>query len=111
MNPIPGDGFFPPVEAPQGATFAVVFMRVTNFGGEPADVGTFSFTLRDSQGRAFTMEYPEFMSAQLAAESAYGRGGVYDTIMPGITLDLVFVFLVPVDASGFVAERCPPDRC
>jgi hypothetical protein len=111
VNPIPGRDFFAPVQAPQGATFAVVFMTVTNFGNEGADVSIFSFTLRDSRGRVFTMDYPESMEASLTAEYTFGRGGLGDTIMPGITLDLVFVFLVPLDASGFIAERCAPEGC
>lgn len=111
MNPIPGGDLLDPVQAPQGATFAVLFMTVTNFGSQGAHVWSFSFRLRDSQSRVFTMDYPESMEASLAAKYAFGRVGLYETIMPGITLDMVFVFLVPLDASGLTAERCAVDGC
>ena len=111
MTTIPGSAFYDPVTAPTGGKFAVVFMTVTNFGSVPDDVGIFSFRLRDSQSRIFTMDFPEFIEAQLTAEAYFGLKGVYDTVMPGITQDSVFVFLTPVDAAGLVAERCPTNGC
>jgi len=105
MDSIPGDDF-QPATPPEGGQFAVVLMNVTNIGSQPASVGTLSFRLRDSQGRLFTMEFSESISAGMTAEAYFDRYGLYETVMPGITLDMVFVFLVPTGTTGLVAERC-----
>jgi hypothetical protein len=111
MDSIPGGEFYPAVIPPEGGEFAVALMAVTNIGSEGADVSSFSFRLRDDQGRLFTMDFAEAFSAQWAAETYFDRLGIYDTIMPGITLDMVFVFLVPDGTTGLVAERCPDSGC
>jgi hypothetical protein len=104
---IPGSGFYDPLDAPAGATFLLVYMTVENIGTSPDDVGIFSFRLRDSISRGFTMDFPDGTTAQLTAESYTGRKGTYDTIQPGATDYFVFVFLVPNGASGLTGERCP----
>ena len=111
MDSIPGGDFYPAATPPEGGEFAVVLIAVTNIGNEGADVGSFSFRFRDDQERLFTMDFAEAFSAQLAAETYFDRLGIYDTIMPGITLDMVFVFLVPDGTTGLVAERCPDSGC
>ena len=111
VDTIPGSGFFEPVSAPAGASFAIVSMAVRNFGVVPDDVGTASFRLRDNQGRAFDMDFHEWITAQLTAEDYYGGTGAYVTIQPGLSKDGLFVFLVPSNASGLSAERCPSDGC
>lgn len=111
MDSIPATDFLPGASPPQGAQFAVVLMSVTNIGAEPAAVGSLSFRLRDADGRVFTLDYPELISAQFAAEEYFERAGLYDTVMPGITLDMVFVFLVPTGATGLAPERCPDTGC
>jgi hypothetical protein len=111
MDSIPGGDLWSTVTPPTGGQFAVVLMRVTNMGNEGASVGSFSFRLRDGQGRLFTMDFSEAWSADWAAEAYFDRHGLYETVMPGITLDMVFVFLVPEDTTGLVAERCPDSGC
>jgi hypothetical protein len=103
MDSIP----YPTVTPPAGGQFAVVLMTVTNIGSQAADVGSYSFRLRDDQGRAFALlEFIELLNAQNAAELYFDRAGVFDIIMPGTTLEMVFVFLVPEGTTGLVAERC-----
>ncbi|MDP2949074.1 MAG: hypothetical protein Q8P22_06010 [Chloroflexota bacterium] len=113
MDSIPKMGYHEGVTAPAGSIFAVVLMRVENIGTEPDDVGSYSFRLRDSLGRHFTLSYdePDSLNVQWAAEDYFQRIGVYDDIQPGITRDMVFGFLVPTAVSGLVAERCPTDGC
>jgi hypothetical protein len=111
MESIPATDFYPSTAPPPGGEFAVVLMTVTNTGSEPADVGTLSFRLRDSQERVFTMDFPEWLSAQSAAEMYFVRAGAYDTVMPDITLEMVFVFLTPKGATGLAAEACPASGC
>lgn len=109
MDSIPGAGFYTgTVTPPVGGQFAVVLMTVTNIGSEAVYVGSFSFTLRDDQDRVFTLELTGPME-QNAAEAYFDRAGIYDIIMPGITLDMVFVFLVPEGTTGLVAERYATD--
>jgi hypothetical protein len=86
-------------------------MTVTNFGSVPDDVGSYSFRLRDDEARVFTMEFPDSLFAQLGAEAHFGLNGTYDTLQPGLTDDMVFVFLAPADATGLIAERCPVGGC
>jgi hypothetical protein len=106
MEWIPDAGFDGTVTPPVGGQFAVVLMTVTNIGSRAADVDCFS--LRDDQDRVFIlMGSAEEIEAQYAAEAYFARPGPFDIIMPGITLDMVFVFLVPEGAAGLVAERCP----
>jgi hypothetical protein len=111
MDSIPGGDSQPPPPAtpPEGGQFAVVLMSVTNIGSEAASVGTSSFRLRDSQERSFTMEFSESVWAGMTAETYFDRDGLYETVMPGITLDMVFVFLVPTGTTGLGAERCDAD--
>ena len=105
MDSIP-DPYFS-VTPPAGGQFAVVLMRVTNIGSDAAGVRSLSFRLRDDQDRVFGLaEFAEVLNAQSAAEAYFDRHGLYDTVMPGITLDMVFVFLVPTGTTGLVAERC-----
>jgi hypothetical protein len=111
MNSIPSADYLPEVTPPAGGQFAVVLASVSNTGNEGASVGSFSFRLRDAQSRLFTMDFAESASAQATAEAYFDRFGQYDTIMPGITLDMVFVFLVPTGTTGLVAERCPDSGC
>jgi len=112
MDSIPGGYFGPDATPPEGAQFAVVLMTVTNTGTDPAAVGSMSFRLRDTQGRIFTMGgFSEEFTGALAAEAYFDRHGLYDTIMPGITLEMVFVFLVPQGTTGLIAERCPSNGC
>ncbi|KPJ49895.1 MAG: hypothetical protein AMJ38_02650, partial [Dehalococcoidia bacterium DG_22] len=80
MDSIPGQDFYPGATPPAGGQFAVVLMKVTNIGSEGASVGTFGFRLRDDQGRLFTMDFSEAMSAALAAEAYFDRQGLYDTV-------------------------------
>ncbi len=86
-------------------------MTVHMFGSSPDDVGIYSFRLRDAVARIFTMDFPDETTAQLTAESYYARQGTYDTVQPGITAQMVFVFLVPSDVSGLSAERCATNGC
>jgi hypothetical protein len=95
------------VTAPNGSKFAVVLMTVHNFSLNPEYVGGFSFGLQDNQQRLFSFDFDEQFEAQNAAETYYGREGLYDTIQPGLTVDMVFVFLVPNDAQGLTPVRCP----
>jgi hypothetical protein len=107
MSTIPGGGFGD-ATAPPGGTFAVVFMTVTNTSSKAHNIGIFSFRLRDAQDRIFTMDfftYPELLSAQITAEDHFGLRGLYATIFPGLTENLVFVLLVPADTTGLAAER------
>jgi hypothetical protein len=113
MDSIPKTGYHEGVTAPAGSTFALVLMTVQNIGNEPAYVSSFSFRLRDSIGRHFTLSYdqPDMLEVQWAAQDYFQRIGVYDDIQPGITKKMVFGFLVPTGVSGLVAERCPTDGC
>ena len=113
MDSIPKTGYHEGVTAPAGSTFAVVLMKVENIGTDPAYVGSYSFRLRDSLGRHFTLSYdePDSLEVQWAAQDYFQRVGVSDDIQPGITLDMVFVFLVPDGTTGLVAERCPDSGC
>jgi hypothetical protein len=111
MDSIPGGDLWSTVTPPTGGQFAVVLVTVTNIGNEGASVGSFSFRLRDGQARLFTMDFSEAWSADWAAEAYFDRQGLYETVMPGITLDMVFVFLVPEGTTGLVAERCPDSGC
>jgi hypothetical protein len=109
MDSIPGEDYQPPATPPEGGQFAVVLMTVTNTGSDAASVGTSSFRLRDGQGHTFTMESLELVDAGTVAEAYFDRDGLYETVMPGITRDMVFVFLVPTGTTGLVAERCDAD--
>jgi len=113
MSSIPKTGYHEGVTAPPGSTFALVLMTVQNVGTEPAYVGSYSFRLRDSLGRHFTLSYdqPDSLEVQWAAQDYFQRSGVYDEIQPGLTGSMVFAFLVPTGVSGLVAERCPTDGC
>ena len=105
MDSIPD--LFGPVTPPVGGQFAVVLMTVTNIGKEGAYVGGLSFKLRDDQGGVFhLLEFSEQVDAQDAAEAYFDRQGTLDVIMPGVTADVVFVFLVPTGTTGLVAESC-----
>jgi hypothetical protein len=108
---IPGGLLFDPISAPPGATFAVVFISVANFGNVPDDVGIFSFRLRDNQSHVFTMDFPDELIAQFNAEDHFGRDGLYETIQPGLSRNLAVVFLVPSGVVGLAAERCPVTGC
>lgn len=110
-NSIPSNGIFDPVVAPAGAQFAVVFMSVNNFGSTPDAPGLFSLRLKDSMGRSFTMDFQDTIIVALDAEDYYHRLGRYDTLQPGIPFDMVFIFEVPLDATGLVAEACPVAGC
>jgi len=109
MDSIPGADLYPgTVTPPVGGQFAVVLMTVTNIGNEGAYVGGLSFRLRDDQGRVFhLLEFSEQLDGQDAAEAYFDRQGTLDVIMPGVTVDAVFVFLVPEGTTGLVAERYP----
>ena len=94
----------PPV-TPEGV-FIVALMDITNSGLESDDVGyTCSFRVEDSIGRRFDMAELELQSA---AQDEYGRDGVYDTIQPGFTSPMVFVFDVLPESTGlFLVSDCP----
>ena len=109
MNTISGDQFDDDVVAPPGAHFAVVFMNVINFGSEPDFAGGFALRLTDSIGRSFSTDFDNSSRAQRNAEDQYQRLGTFDTLQPGIPADMVFVFQVPLDATGLTVSRCPAD--
>lgn len=109
MDSIPGGDFQSSANPPEGGQFAVVLMSVTNIGSEATSVGTSSFRLRDGQGRLSTMDFSESVPAGMTAETYFDRDGLYETVMPGITRDMVFVFLLPTGTTGLVAERCDAD--
>lgn len=111
MQSIPGSGFYETVSAPPGADYAVVSMSVRNFGATADSVGTFSFRLKDSPGHVFTIDFDDDLNANSTAQAYYGKQGLYDTIQPGLTLLMVFVFLVPDGKAGLIAERCSNSGC
>ena len=108
---LPAGQFGDDVVAPTGADFAVLLMRVTNTGTSPDYISSYSFRLRDSMGRYFTMSFTDSSQAQSNAQDEFERSGQYATIQPGIPTDMVFVFLVPENASGLEPEACPDDGC
>jgi hypothetical protein len=86
-----------PGVSPAG-TFLAVFLKVTNAGTKPADVGIFSFSIVDSKGRQFTL--PESIDVQIAAEKQYSWHGTYSTIQPSLSDNVVLVFDIAPDATG-----------
>jgi hypothetical protein len=107
---IPGSGFYDSVAAPAGADFAVVLLSVKNFGTTPDYVGSYSFRLKRTDGRIYTIDFQDDLTINSTAQSHYTRMGLYDTIQPGVTAQSVFVFLVP-NGSSLTAERCPTSGC
>ena len=110
-NSIPGSGFYDPVAAPAGADFAVVLLSASNYGYHPDYIGSFSFRLRSSLNQLFTIDFQDDLTVNSTAQSYYSRTGLYDTIQPALTDQMVFVFLVPDNTAGLTAEACPNSGC
>lgn len=104
-GPAPYQGAPTPTPVTAGGTFVVALLDVTNAGTQSASVASDAFRLRDSAGRLFDMAG---YTVQSAAGREYGRKTViFDSIQPGFTERMVFVFDVLPTSSGFslVAQR------
>jgi hypothetical protein len=92
LYPDYGDPVYP------GGIFVVALMDVTNYGLVSGEVSRYSsFRVQDSVGRQFDMADLEVL---WAAEDEYDRESVYESIQPGFTEPLVFVFDVLPASEG-----------
>lgn len=86
--------------------FVVAFLDVYNAGYESDKVGeSDSFRVRDSVGRAFDLAP---LMAQHGAREKYRLPTVFDTIQPGFTVRMVFVFDVLRQHSGLQLDSLSP---
>ena len=105
---IPGSGIWPSLDAPTGTRFVVFLLNVENLAAEKSEVTSSSFRMRDDLGRSFTLtDWPQWSTAHLTAKSFYGLNGLFDSVQPGMTELMVFVFWTPLNISGVYLERCP----
>lgn len=112
LKTIPGSGAWAPMSAPQGTQFVIVFMDVSNFGLMEMTAGSQSLRLVDDLLRVYTSAgWNEWSTAMNTARSFYGRTSLEETIQPGTTASMLFVFRTPQNASGFAIERCPTGGC
>lgn len=78
-------------------SFLLVFLSVTNQGPEPLSFSPSDFSLRDKQGRTFTIHLEATKLAVLANQ----RSDLFsEAIQPGLDRKIVLVFEVPKDSTG-----------
>jgi len=81
--------------------FVVVFLTVSNIGRESDEVDSDSLQLRDSRGRVFGIAG---VQAHFTAAAYYKRSIYYQKVEPNSAEDIVLVFDVPTDASGYALQ-------
>ena len=86
--------------------FLVVVLDVTNQGLQSDSVGSYSsFRAKDAAGREFDLAG---LTVQMAAKDQYNLGGIYTTVQPGFTTQMVFVFDVLPAAQTFTLVSLSP---
>lgn len=78
-------------------SFLLVFLSVTNQGQEPLSFSPSDFSLRDKQGRTFTLHSEATKLASLANQ----KSDLFsEALQPGLSRETVLAFDVPKESSG-----------
>jgi hypothetical protein len=78
--------------------YVILFLSVENVGKRRNFPGNYTLALRDSKGRVANVAP---FKPNYYAESTYNRAGLVSYIDPGKTAQMVAVFDLPTDATGY----------